>query len=235
MLNEKALSLKADRSSLSSMNNYTDLSLLEQLVDAQSLQQLSAIKAELLHNFEVGQLFRSRWEMENSVLNDIKFPTPDAKYWQSVREQQVHFGELVMLAFEHRKTKARIKLLLAKQAKLYLPPSQRGLGDLTDAEQAARAELLQIEIERLQYILLHQARTAKDRIREILSWHDIMQRLRLLMKHGIDSYEEHQAESYYLRFQRERQIAQQSMASPSEARNLMALAEMATKQFAKVK
>lgn len=201
-------------------SNYTDISLLEQLVDAQSLQQLSTIKAELLHNFEVGQLFRSRWEMENSVLNDVKFPTPDAKYWQSVREQQVHFGELVMLAFEHRKTKARIKLLLAKQAKL----------DLSDTEQAARAELLQIEIERLQYLLVHQARTAKDRIREILSWHEIMQCLRPQMKHGFDSYEDHQAESYYLRFQREQQIAQ-STKSPSEARNLAALTEMATKRF----
>jgi len=203
--------------------SYADqtLNLIESLVDSQSLQKLGAIKAELLHNFEVEQIFRSRWEMENSVLNDVKFPTPDAKYWQAVREQQVHFQELTMLAFEHRKTKARIKLLLAKQAKL----------EVFDDEQAARAELLQIDIERLQYMLLHQARTAKDRIREILSWHDIMQRVRPQMKHGIDSYEDHQSESYYLRFQREQQIAKGVAQSPSEARNLTALTEMATKRF----
>ena len=216
-----------------SLSNYTDLSLLAQLVDAQSLQQLSAIKAELLHNFEVGQLFRSRWEMENSVLNDIKFPTPDAKYWQSVREQQVHFQELTMLAFEHRKTKARIKLLLAKQEKLKRTEVYDIDGNkiLSEDEQAARVELLQIDIERLQYMLLHQARTAKDRIREILSWHEIMQRLQPQMKYGNDSYEDHQSESYYLRFQREQQIAKGAVQSPSEARNLTALAEMSTKRY----
>ena len=198
-----------------------ELTLLEtsQLIDASQLKKLSDIQNELRHNFEVGQIFRSRWEIENSVLNDVKFPTPDSKYWQSVREQQVHFGELVMLSYEYRKTQARIKLLQAKQKKL-IP---------TDDEQVARAELLQIDIERNQYMLIHQQRTAKDRIREVLSWHEIMQELQADMKYGIDSYEEHQSESYRLRFQKEMQIAQGTLASPSEARNISALYEMSRK------
>jgi hypothetical protein len=41
--------------------------------------------------------------MEVSVLDDVHFPTPDAKYWQSVREQSVHFSELIRLSFDYRR------------------------------------------------------------------------------------------------------------------------------------
>ena len=34
------------------------------------------------------QMFRTQTEMEFSVLNDAKYPTKAAKYWQCVREQK---------------------------------------------------------------------------------------------------------------------------------------------------
>jgi len=210
------------------MSEYLEQSLAllrtSQLITTDGLKKLSAIQDELRHNFEVGQIFRSRWEMENSVLNDVKFPTADAKYWQAVREQQTHFQELVLLSYEYRKTQARIKLLQAKQHKL----------DLFDEEQVARNELFQVDIEKHQYMLIHLQRTAQDRIREVLSWHEIMEILKPHMKYGQDSYEDHQEESYLLRFRREMEIAKGSAQSPSEKRNLTALYEMAMKGEDKV-
>ena len=47
-------------------------------------------------------------EVPVSVLNDIKFPTPAAKYWQAMREQNVMFQELVMLSYEYRKNLVEI-------------------------------------------------------------------------------------------------------------------------------
>ena len=50
-------------------------------------------------------------EMRFSVLSDNKYPTKAAKYWQSVREQNTHFENLVHLSFDARKNEVEIKKL----------------------------------------------------------------------------------------------------------------------------
>jgi len=217
----------------SRMKEYFEQSLLlmtdSDLISLEAIQKLIDIKETLVHNFQVGQVFRSRWEMENSVLNDIKFPTPDAKYWQSVREQQVHFQELTMSSYEYR--------LNAEKVKLYEAQLDQQLGALEEIEEhsieyrkaEAKANMVSIKAEKLRYMMLNQQRTARDRIREILSWDEIMKRLGPQMEHGIDSYEDHQPLSYQLRFKREMEAARGSSQSPSEARNLQALHQMANK------
>ena len=72
------------------------------VTDAANLDRLAP---ELRQTWETAQVFRTRTEMEMSVLNDLHFPTPDSKYWQCVREQNVMFGELVGLSFEYRKNR----------------------------------------------------------------------------------------------------------------------------------
>jgi hypothetical protein len=120
--------------------------------------QLMALKAELEDNFNKTQVFRTRTEMEVSVLNDIKFPTPASKYWQAVREQNVMFTELVMLSFEYRKVLVEIRMLKR---------------DLDVEEDPLRKELLQIELDRHGFIQKQMIRTAKARLKEILNWSDI--------------------------------------------------------------
>lgn len=200
-----------------------------QLIANDDLQAITNINEELTHNFKTGQIFRSQWEMENSVLNDVKFPTPDSKYWQAVREQQGHFQELTMLSYEYRMNTEKVNLLKAtldeqleklKDSNNHSPTYRKG---------KAKANILRIKVEKLRYLMLNQQRTAKDRIREVLSWHEIMEKLKPQMLHGTDSYEKHQAQSYKLRFQQEMQIAQGSFQSPSEARNLTALHNMSQK------
>jgi hypothetical protein len=168
---------------------------------------------ELVDNFLHAQIFRTRTEMEVSVLNDLKFPTPDAKYWQSQREQGVHFHELVMLSYEYRKNLVEIKKLERKLA-----------SEKDDLER----ELLDIEIEKLKFISRNQERVAKDRIREIREWHEIKARLIPQMAHSLTDCDEHQLISYTRRFVKQWLTAGDS-GSPSERQNLLGQMDMAIK------
>ena len=103
-----------------------------QLVKPEDFEALKSISEELNHNFQSGQMFRSRIEMEVSVLNDAKFPSPDAKYWQSVREMSVFYENLVILSFEYRRNQI-------EQQKL-----ER---DIAAEEDSLEAGLLQIDLE----------------------------------------------------------------------------------------
>jgi len=203
-----------------------------QLVKSEDFEALKSIKNELNHNFQTGQMFRSRVEMEVSVLNDAKFPSPDAKYWQSVREQNVHFSELVMLSYEYRKSMQKLKIMEAKKSELEwqkedfekkLADNESHVKEWDIRKTEAEIELKTIDIERQKFIALNQNRTARERIREVLNWHDIMQKLLPQLEHGIDTYEDHQLASYRQRFLNQITIAQQTGAQmgPAEATNLL--------------
>jgi len=81
------------------------------ILPREDIKSLDPLKNELKETFIKAQMFRTRTEMEVSVLNDIKHPTSDSKYWQAVREQNVMFQELVMLSYEYRKNKIEIEIL----------------------------------------------------------------------------------------------------------------------------
>ncbi len=147
--------------------------------------QLSELSSELQDMFLNVQIFRTRTEMEASVLNDLKHPTPDSKYWQSMREQNVMFHELVMLSYEYRKNQVEIQILERKIA-----------SETDDLE----SELLQIEIEKKQFIGINQERTAKDRIREIREWHEIKEGLKPVMTASLTDVNQHQLVSYTIRW-----------------------------------
>ncbi len=174
---------------------------------------LSDLKDELVDNFLHSQIFRTRTEMEVSVLNDLKFPTSDAKYWQSQREQGVHFHELVMLSYEYRKNLVEIKKLERKLA-----------AEKDDLDR----ELLQIEIEKLKFISRNQERVAKDRIREIREWHEIKARLVPQMQFSLTDCDEHQLISYTRRWIRQWITAGDS-GSPAERQNLLGQMDMGIK------
>lgn len=203
-----------------------------QVVQPVDLQALEGIREELSQNFWNAQMFRSEWEMRNSVLNDTKFPTADAKFWQAVREQNVHFQELVLLCYEVRKSLQEMKIEEAELAKLeeQLTQEEEGTPDYTILE--AEAEIKRIEIEKRKFLLLGMQKTAKDRIREIVTWHKIMQELIPQMKYSTTSYEEHQPESYYLRFQKQVENMNKTGwqgANVGEVNNLLGLWDMAQK------
>lgn len=172
---------------------------------------LDTIKEELMRTWSTVQIFRTRTEMEVSVLNDMKHPTPDAKYWQSVREQNVMFQELVNLSFEYRKNAVEIKILEKKR----------------DSEHdELEKELFQIEIEKKNFDALTMSRIAHDRIREIKEWHSIMTTLIPHMKFGVNEVNNHQRESFLIRFKKQAGVVNNN-TPPADAINLLGLNETA--------
>jgi hypothetical protein len=128
---------------------------LSAILDPSDFTRLTALKDELRDTWVKKQIFRTETEMRVSVLNDAKFPTGAAKYWQCVREQNVFFENLMQLSFSYRKNDVEIKKL------------QRKLLEETDE---LELELLEIELEEKIYGRAGMELVAKDRVREIDQW-----------------------------------------------------------------
>jgi hypothetical protein len=186
------------------MQQAIDIIRDSKILTKEDIKSISHLKDELLDNFHTTQIFRTRVEMDVCVLNDVKHPTPDSKYWQCQREQKVHFHELVMLSYEYRKNIVEIKKLERK---------------LQTEEDDLERELLIIEIEKQKFIACNQERVAKDRIREIQAWHEIKAELKPHLKHGTKDVNEHQLVSYNMRFHNQAQSLPK-MSGP-EANNLI--------------
>jgi len=166
---------------------------------------INNMKSELTDTFMKVQMFRTRTEMDVSVLNDVKFPTPDSKYWQAVREQNVMFQELCMLSYEYQKNQIEIEILKR---------------DKNEEDKELERELIQIEINKKSFVSANQERTAKDRIREIKEWHDIKKKLIPQMTCGTKDVNEHQLVSYAQRFIQQMMVLDNS-AGQAEKQNLV--------------
>ena len=160
--------------------------------------------AEIQANWEKRQVFRTETEMRISVLNDIKFPTPAAKYWQCVREQAVFYENLVTLSFEFRRNGIKQKKLSAE------------ISEATGLDK----ELLEIDLEEARFAQLNMEQTARDRAREIRLWSQLMAEcVKDDPAFDTNNVDTHQLLSYGLRF--EAQLQNIGTASPSEMANLV--------------
>jgi len=81
---------------------------LSNILDADDFKALKELKEELKDTWHKKQVFRTETEMRMSVLQDAKYPTKAAKYWQCVREQNVFFENLMTLSFSYRKNEVEI-------------------------------------------------------------------------------------------------------------------------------
>lgn len=180
--------------------------LQSEILTAEDLDKLSPLKNELKETFIKSQVFRTRTEMEVSVLNDLKFPTSTLKYWQAVREQNVMFQELVMLSYEYRKNVIEIKII------------ERDI--ITEAD-ILEKELKQIEVEKKMFILKNQEKTAKDRIRELKAWSEIKEReAKNMSKEDLSEVDNGQLIGYTKRWINQ-SIQMGNNGSPAERQNLI--------------
>lgn len=213
------------------------------ILSKDEVSTLSELSSNLEQRFDVGQRFRSRYEMEHSVLMDVKYPTPDSKYWQSVREQMVFFENLVILSYDYKKQLANLEILKCEKEEIEIEiklkqsltrkhnQPQSSL-NLTLRKLNAHLSIKEAEIGQAEFTLLCQKKVAQDRLREVLSWEDIMEKLKPSMKHGIDSYEEHQPESSYQRFYQEANMIEFAQgAGPADVRNILGQLGMADKRL----
>ena len=128
---------------------------LNNLLDPEEVKIFKGLTEELRDTWTKKQMFRTETEMQFSVLNDAKYPTKAAKYWQCVREQNVFLENLMSLSFDYRRTEVKIKRLEEK---------------LKTEEDPIKRELLQIDIDEKIYNKASAQLVARDRMREIKTW-----------------------------------------------------------------
>jgi len=128
---------------------------LNNILEPEDVSVFKAMTEELRDTWTKKQMFRTETEMSFSVLNDAKYPTKAAKYWQCVREQNVFLENLMTLSFDFRRTEVKIKRLQEK---------------LDKEEDLLKRELLQIDIDEKVYGKASMQLVARDRMREIKLW-----------------------------------------------------------------
>lgn len=198
--------------------NALDIIRQSEILSQADLSAVQTMQGALRTTWETAQVFRTRTEMEVAVLKDAKFPTPDAKYWQAVREQGVMFCELVELSYEHRKKAVDLKKLTRAIT--------------VEADELER-ELKQVEIEQITWHMGNMARVAHHRIREIKEWEDIKAQLLPHLKYGTENVNAHQYEAMRVRYQKEASLIG-PQTPPADARNILGIAEMLKKGAADV-
>ena len=166
----------------------TESKYLTNILDKDDVKDFKKLIPELQDTWHKKQMFRTETEMRFSVLSDNKYPTKAAKYWQSVREQNTHFENLVHLSFDARKNEVEIKKL------------QR---DIKKEKDPLEVELKQIEIEEKLYGKASMELVAKHRMREVATW----SKLKKEFHNG--SFDDkdvntHQAESYKIRLEHQK-------------------------------
>ncbi len=128
---------------------------LNNLLDPEEVKIFKNLTDELRDTWTKKQMFRTETEMQFSVLNDAKYPTKAAKYWQCVREQNVFLENIMQLSFDYRRAEVKQKRLEQKLEKEIDP---------------LKKELLQIDIDEKTYQKAGMQLVARDRMREIKLW-----------------------------------------------------------------
>ncbi len=128
---------------------------LNNLLDPEEVKIFKGLTDELRDTWTKKQMFRTETEMQFSVLNDAKYPTKAAKYWQCVREQNVFLENLMQLSFDYRRAEVKQKRIQEK---------------LDREEDPLKKELLQIDVDEKTYQKASMQLVARDRMREIKLW-----------------------------------------------------------------
>ena len=151
------------------------------LLDKSQASEFKKMVPELQDTWVKKQMFRTETEMRFSVLSDNKHGSNASKYWQSVREQNTHFENLMRLSFDYRKNDVEIEKLEEK----IIDPN----------EDKFEQKLAKIELEEKLYGRANMELMAKDRMREISSWSKLKKEFND-GKFDDQDVNTHQAESY---------------------------------------
>ena len=153
---------------------------LNNLLDPEDVKEFKAMTAELRDTWTKKQVFRTETEMRMSVLQDAKYPTKAAKYWQCVREQNVFLENLMALSFDCRRSEAKVKWL------------EKKIKSETDEY---KLEKYQIDLDEARYGLANMQLVARDRMREIKLWSTLKKEFddgsfdtQDVNRHQLDSY-----------------------------------------------
>ena len=153
---------------------------LNNLLEVEDLNSFKGMVDELRDTWTKKQMFRTETEARFSVLQDNRYPTKAAKYWQCVREQASYLDNLMTLSFDYRRNEAKIKWLEGKVQK---------------EEDEYKLAKYEIDLDECRYAKASMEKVAKHRMREIKMW----SKLKAEFNDGSfndKDVNEHQLESY---------------------------------------
>ena len=171
---------------------------LNNLLDPEEVKIFKGLTEELRDTWTKKQMFRTETEMQFSVLNDAKYPTKAAKYWQCVREQNVFLENLMTLSFDYRRSEVKKKRLQEK---------------LEKEEDPLKKELLQIDIDEKTYNKASMQLVARDRMREIKLWSKFKKRFDD-GSFDTKNVNTHQLNSYHLTMKNKAETLTQGSSQP---------------------
>ena len=128
---------------------------LNNLLEIEDLKEFKMMNSELKDTWNKKQMFRTETEARFSVLQDNRYPTKAAKYWQCVREQSSYLDNLMILSFEYRRNQAKINEL-EEQIK-------------TEEDRHKKVNL-EIDLDECRYGKASMERQAHHRMRELKMW-----------------------------------------------------------------
>ena len=153
---------------------------LNNLLDPNDVKEFKELTSELRDTWTKKQVFRTETEMRMSVLQDAKYPTKAAKYWQCVREQNVFLENLMSLSFDCRRAEAKLKWLEKK---------------VETEQDEYKLEKYKIDLDEARYGLANMQLVARDRMREIKLWSTLKKEFddgtfdtKDVNRHQLDSY-----------------------------------------------
>ena len=177
---------------------------LNNLLDQGDLSAFKGMVDELRDTWTKKQVFRTETEARFSVLQDNRYPTKAAKYWQCVREQSTYLDNLMALSFDYRRNDAKIKWLEKK---------------IDKEEDEYKATKYQIDLDECKFCKASMEKTARHRMREIKMWSKLKKEFNDGSFNDKD-VNQHQLESYGLQYAEKAKTLNQN-SNESEVFNVM--------------
>jgi hypothetical protein len=128
---------------------------LNNLLEKEDLSAFKGMVDELRDTWTKKQMFRTETEARFSVLQDNRYPTKAAKYWQCVREQSSYLDNLMALSFDYRRNDAKINWLEKK---------------IDKEEDDYKLTKYQIDLDEAKFGKASMEKVARHRMREIKMW-----------------------------------------------------------------
>ena len=157
---------------------------LNNLLEQEDLSAFKGMVDELRDTWTKKQMFRTETEARFSVLQDNRYPTKAAKYWQCVREQSSYLDNLMTLSFDYRRNEAKIKWLEGK---------------IDKEEDEYKKTKYQIDIDECRFAKASMEKVAKHRMREIKMWSGLKKEFNDGSFNDKD-VNQHQLESYGMQY-----------------------------------
>ena len=157
---------------------------LNNLLSRDDLSVFKGMVDELRDTWTKKQMFRTETEARFSVLQDNRYPTKAAKYWQCVREQSSYLDNLMHLSFDYRRNEAKINWLEKK---------------INKEEDEYKATKYKIDLDEARFSKATMEKVARHRMREIKMWSKLKKEFNDGSFNDQD-VNQHQLESYGIQY-----------------------------------